>query len=454
MRSIKWRLGVGAGISSLLYLGLSGFYLHLNHATPFSAVILTTVIGVLLATTLGWYMGQRVTRPISELTARVQNMPQGELKTDFASNANEEVEALAFAIDNMARHLLGLVEASATQHAQVDSILSHLSDGIIVINPEAKIERINPAAAAMFRVNSEEASGKTLIELTRSHELNELIESPPTSSQQGPRFLDLKSRGLFLSASVIALPRTGSRLLLLQNLTELHRLETVRQDFVANLSHELRTPLTSLKALAETLQQGALEDPKAAKKFLGKIDTEVDRLTSLVEELDELTQIESGRPVLNREEHKLGDIIRQVSLRMETLAQRYGLSLTTRIDPSLPSGLFDAKKVEQVLVNLVHNAIKFTPGGGKITILATYEEGNLKVTVADTGIGISRDDMPRIFERFYTADKSRSGGRGLGLAVARHIILAHGGKIWCESEPGRGSRFYFTLPARPNLTWS
>lgn len=447
MRSIGGYLAISLGVFTAACLGIVGWYLHSRHALPLAAIITPAIIATLLSALLGWYLGRRIRGPLSKLTATARSVSQGKLDTEFKLDASDEIAELALALDNMIHYLLDQVEASAYEYSRLDVIFYHLREGIILVSPGGKVERINPAAATMFGVDPDAAIGHTLMEVTRNHELSELLDAPFATLHKQQHFLDLKPKRLYLGVKVAPLPHSTSRLFVLQDLTELHHLETVRQDFVANLSHELRTPLAALKALSETLQEGALEDPAAVNTFLEKIDLEVDKLAKLVNELSELSQIESGRLTLHKGHNQLADIVNLVAMRLEALAQKQGVTLSAKVEPPLPSAFFDPERIEEVLINLTHNAIKFTPSGGKVTIYAHYENGNLKVTVADTGIGILDDDLPRIFERFYMADKSRSsGGSGLGLAIAKHIVQAHGGKIWAESEPGRGSRFHFTLP--------
>jgi two-component system phosphate regulon sensor histidine kinase PhoR len=248
---------------------------------------------------------------------------------------------------------------------------------------------------------------------------------------------------------VVATPIVGTRgcVVLLQDLTELRRLDRVRRDFMANISHELRTPTASLKVLAETLQEGAIDDPVVAKEFLDRINVETDRLTQMVNELSELSSIESGDIYLKKEPIEIGGVITEVVERLKPQADRAGLSLAVNIPSDIPKVLADKERVEQVLVNLLHNATKFTHSGGRISCVAKLEGDNILVSVTDTGVGIPVDDLPRIFERFYKADKARAGGgTGLGLAIAKHIVEAHSGKIWAESIEGKGSTFTFTLP--------
>jgi two-component system, OmpR family, phosphate regulon sensor histidine kinase PhoR len=246
---------------------------------------------------------------------------------------------------------------------------------------------------------------------------------------------------------VSPLPGEPGAAMVIRDLTEIKRLERVRRDFVANISHELRTPLASLKLLAETLKAGACDDPAVAADFLGRIEVETDKLTQMVLELGELSRIESGESPPVKKSLDIVPFIEKVVERLRPQADRAELALSVETVPGLKPVPADADRIEQVLVNLIHNAIKFTLPGGKITVTAATTPVGVEISVKDTGVGISPDDLPRIFERFYKADKARSGGgTGLGLAIAKHIIQAHGGDIRAESYLGKGAKFTFTLP--------
>jgi two-component system phosphate regulon sensor histidine kinase PhoR len=224
----------------------------------------------------------------------------------------------------------------------------------------------------------------------------------------------------------------------------------VRRDFVSNLSHELRTPLASLKALAETLQEGALEDLPAARRFVDQIEIEVDALTQMATELLELSKIESGRFALDRSPVAAPDLLESAARRMQVQAERANIRLRVECNADLPRVEVDSQRLEQVLVNLIHNAVKFTPPGGEVVLFAALADSEVRFGVRDTGIGIPADEVSRIFERFYRVDKSRTGsGTGLGLSIAKHIVEAHGGRIWAESIEGRGSTFFFSVPTNP-----
>jgi two-component system phosphate regulon sensor histidine kinase PhoR len=243
----------------------------------------------------------------------------------------------------------------------------------------------------------------------------------------------------------------------IEDLTELRRLERVRRDFIANISHELRTPLASVRLLAETLEEAIDTDRDKAQMFLEKIETEVMHLTGLVAELLELSRIESGLVPMVIEPVEAGQLVHEVMARMLPQAQRHRVTLHTEIEQGNRLVAADSKQIARVLVNLVHNAIKFTPSGGSVTVGTFLQPGgqSQRFFVRDTGVGIRPQELSRIFERFYKADRARSktdfigpggGGSGLGLAIARHVVEAHGGLIKAESTPGNGSTFTFTLP--------
>lgn len=228
-------------------------------------------------------------------------------------------------------------------------------------------------------------------------------------------------------------------------------LQTMRREFVGNVSHEIRTPLAAMKAISETLRDGALYDQLAAKDFLERLDVELDGMTQMVNELIELSRIETGTIKLKLEPVDLNALVKEVANRLKPQADRNHLTLSTNYYADLPTTSADRERVRQVITNILHNAIKFTPPQGKILVSTRQEGQTIIAEVSDTGIGIAAEDLPHIFERFFKADKSRSTtGTGLGLAIAKHTIQAHGGNIWVTSEPGKGSVFGFSLPMTDN----
>ncbi len=269
-----------------------------------------------------------------------------------------------------------------------------------------------------------------------------------------------------ITVTPLAHEKTGKQIrffaVVIEDFTELRRLERVRRDFVANISHELRTPLASVRLLAETLEDAIDTDPEQAQVFVERIENEVEHLTALVAELLDLSRIESGKTPMSIEPVEAELLVREVMARMLPQAQRHRITLRTEIERGKTLVAADSKQITRVLVNLLHNAIKFTPSGGTVVVGTrplTNSEGAIQCFfVRDTGAGIPPEDLPRIFERFYKVNRARSkagysvhtgqesGGSGLGLAIARHVVEAHGGRIKAESVPGRGSTFTFTLP--------
>ena len=286
-------------------------------------------------------------------------------------------------------------------------------------------------------------------EIVRQHQLIELWQRCQESGEEQAMMLNLLHQHSYVQTIITSLGEAlpNKFLLLFQDLTRMRRLETIRRDFITNISHELRTPLSSIKALTETLKDGALEDPPAAIHFLDRMDIEVDALTQMVSELLELTRIESGQVPLKIKSAKPCKVVNRAVDRLQEQAERAGITLETHCPEIIPNIYADSSRLGQVLTNLLHNAIKFTPEGGQINLNVTQYEGVVEFSVQDTGIGIPSDDLPRIFERFYKADHARTeSGTGLGLAIARHLVEAHGGRIWVESTLGSGSTFYFSIP--------
>ena len=281
----------------------------------------------------------------------------------------------------------------------------------------------------------------------------EVVEALRSSREKGDsqRLLVERPTGRHLEVVLTPIVDGGdwASLVVFHDVTNVRRVEQVRRDFVANVSHELRTPLAALKSVIETLQAGAIEDPAATEEFLARGDEEIDRLVLMVEELLELSRIESGEIPLALQEVPAGHILAAAVDRMKPKAERHGLSLTLDAPGSLPNINVDRNLLERAIVNLIDNAVKFTPTGGDIHVSARASDGLLTVDVLDTGEGIDQGDLPRVFERFYKADRARrGGGTGLGLAIVKHSIEAHGGSVSAKSEPGRGSRFSFSIPAR------
>ncbi len=390
----------------------------------------------------------RSQQSIEKLNIAAQQIQMGNFTNLEYPDSPPPLHAFVETFKDMAERLGTQIDTLTKERAKLSAVLNQMTDGVIIADHEGHVQLLNPAAGRLFQINEKTGLGRSVVEVMRYHQLVELWQEANQGKRQstmleiGPQHLFLQVIGIPLE---ISLP--GSTLLLFQDLTQLRRLETVRRDFISNVSHELRTPLASLKALAETLQEGALDDPPAAKRFILRMETEIDNLTQLVNELLELSRIESGKVPLSFHRIQPCDLLRPSYERMVLQAERAGLELHFDCQPDLPAVFADPDRITQVLINLVHNAIKFTPPGGKITLSAYREGEHIVFFVQDTGVGIPKKDLSRIFERFYKADRARAGGgTGLGLSIARHMIESHGGYIWARSEEGVGSTLYFNLP--------
>jgi two-component system phosphate regulon sensor histidine kinase PhoR len=409
------------------------------------ATLLATLLVILLASIIA----SRTTLPLRDLIEAARRMSGGALDSHLIPLTSDEVGELTQAFNLMAAQLHSQIEALETERSKMAAVLSEMTDGVLIVDAAGQVQLINPAAEHMFSVQASEALEHTLAEVLRQHQIVELWEKCRQTGETQSAPIELTGNRLYLQAVATPLGTSlpGSILLLFQNLTRIRQLETVRRDFISNISHELRTPLASLKALTDTLQEGALDDPPMARRFLERMETEVDSLSLMVSELLELARIESGRVPLQLKPMPPSELISDAVERLRLQAERSGLSITIECPENLPPVLADNTRLEQVIVNLLHNAIKFTPAGGSITVGAQQDGERVRFFVQDSGVGIPAEDLPRIFERFYKADRARSGGgTGLGLAISKHLVEAHGGKIWAESEEGKGSRFSFVIP--------
>ncbi len=424
-------------------------YIQENLTHLYRSVLVVAAVSGLLAMLIAVLITRSTLRPLGALSHAVAQISSGTLPDIGEPRNKDELSQLQIAFRGMSDELRRRIDELAAEREKLEAVLENMTDAILIVDAQGQVGRLNPAAARIFNTQIKTALGRSLIEVVRHHQLVELWQRCRQSEAQQSLSFEIATERMFVQAFATPLGQKmeGSVLMVFQDLTRLRKLENVRRDFISNVSHELRTPLASVKALAETLNEGALEDPPAARRFLKQMDTEIDNLTQLVQELLELTRIESGRVPLEMTEIDPCDFLNRAIERMRLQAERAGLTLQMRCDEHLPAVRADAERIQQVLVNLIHNAIKFTPPGGQITVQAEPREKELVVSISDTGVGIDPDDLPRIFERFYKADRSRSGGgTGLGLSIARHLVEAHGGRIWAQSEPNQGSTFSFTLP--------
>lgn len=419
----------------------------------------------LVSLALSIWLAHSITKPLSDIASAARQFSSSHRPFHMKTAAQDEVGLLATTLNQMADQLHTKLDELSEDRAQLLAVLTSMVEGVMVLDHRGHVLQINPALERMFGISRVEARGRPCAELFRHQRLNDLVTTILRSRalHEDEIVLPLTGRCLQIEAS----PAGGEReneacvVLVFHDITELRRLEHIRRDFVANVSHELRTPLTSIKGYVEALLDGAKDDPVASTKFLDIIVKQSDRLNLIIEDLLELSKIESGRVSMKEAPLILRSVIDRTLSTIKPIAEKKRHQLVAVIDPSLPPVAGDEDRLVQVLTNLLDNAIKYTPAGGTITVTAksappakTAEEvvDSIDLSVTDTGMGIPEQDRPRVFERFYRVDKARSrelGGTGLGLAIVKHIVEGHGGQVWVEANYPQGSRFVVRLPLSP-----
>ncbi len=387
---------------------------------------------------------------LADMTAVARRIAAGTYAERLEAH-DEEFGALASALNAIAENTQRTIGALTQERAQLEALLNASSDATVAIDTDGQVVYQNDAARHLFPAPGDGAAGRAFIEVVRDHDLNDLLIAAAQRGERSVRVVAYGQAQRWLQATAVPIEGAGqwAALAIFHDLTEVRRLEGVRRDFISNVSHELRTPLAGIRAASETLQEGALEDPDVAQEFLGHILRETDRMTQLVEELLELSRIESGAAPMHFAQLDAARLVTDAVSRFKQQADRAGIRLAAETPASALTIIGDAERLERALGNLVANALKFTPEGGTIIVGASGSDDEIAISVRDTGIGIDPEQQPRVFERFYKADRGRGGGGiGLGLAIVKHIVLAHEGHVSVESSAGRGSTFTMRLPRR------
>ncbi|HDK26081.1 MAG TPA: HAMP domain-containing sensor histidine kinase [Candidatus Atribacteria bacterium] len=416
-------------------------------------IILATAIALAIASIISLIISLTITRPLQEMTKVSQKISKGNFSKKLKINSQDEVGQLADSLNLMSEELENKIRIISEDKDKMRVVLSGVIEGIVAIDKEGRIILFNHALKNMIDCSSDIVLGKFHWEIIRNNQLNELLKEALQKGQALTREITLFSpQEKIFHASANPLTeknKVWGAVIVLNDITEIKKLEKMRSEFVANVSHELRTPLTSIQGFVETLKEGAINNPEKAQYFLDIIEKQSNRLNNLIEELLQLSKIESQEIAMNLQSINLRDLIDKTILEFKEKIDQKEQQVKINISPQLPLVKADPEQIEVVFRNLLDNAIKYTPNRGKISISALEKAENIYIEVADTGIGISAEHLPRIFERFYRADKDRSrklGGTGLGLAIVKHIVQANQGTIGVESKPGKGSKFFFTLP--------
>ena len=419
-------------------------------------IIIGGIIIAILAAGVSLVISRRISQPLETMKKGADRFADGELSHRLATPDSTEMASLAEAMNQMAAHLENRIKAVSDQRNELETVLSSMLEGVIAVDSQERIISVNQAAARLFETDLETFQYRSLQETIRNLPLQQFIKKALSSNQplqeditlyqNQHRILEVKSSPL-LDADQI---HVGT-LIVLNDVTHLRRLENMRSDFVANVSHEIKTPLTAIKGFVETLLHGKVEKPEETQRFLDIIQRHVNRLNSIIEDLLTLSKIEQEDEAgtLNLRNWKVADVFQAVIQICRPKAEEKELFIKVAGNQNVRAD-FDPTLIEQAVVNLLDNAVKYSNPGGTITISAEINGSEILINVRDQGIGIAKKHLPRLFERFYRVDKSRSrqlGGTGLGLAIVKHIAQAHGGYVTVESTVGEGSTFTIHLPS-------
>ncbi|RXT08871.1 cell wall metabolism sensor histidine kinase WalK [Ammoniphilus sp. CFH 90114] len=421
-----------------------------------NGILLTaTVISLMMTGSLGILLARTITSPVKEITRQAAAMAEGDFNRRVKVYSNDEIGQLAEAFNYLTKRLHEALAQNEEEKQKLSSILSNMSDGVIATDKEGRVILINARAREMLSVHEEEVLGTTIYDVLQLPQdeddililfkgMGSVLVLPPGNEER--RILRATFRQLKkdeqTSKGIIAV---------LQDVTEQELLEKQRKEFVANVSHELRTPLTTLKSYLEALEDGAIHDEEVAPRFVHVTLNETDRMIRLVNDLLQLSRLDSKKSILKKREMEVQVLIHQALERFSVQFQQKGLQVEKNLEESLPSVYGDPDSLTQVMDNLLSNAVKYSFPDTRLSIRAyiRQEEAMMAVEILDVGVGIPKRDLSQIFERFYRVDKARSremGGTGLGLSIAREIIRAHKGDIFIESEVNQGTKVTFTLP--------
>ena len=410
-------------------------------------LLLASGAGLVVAIFLSLTTAGTIIKPIRNLTRATKSLADGKITSRVPVPSSGELDELSRHFNQMADRIQTQLYEISQEHRRSETILEKMVEGVILIDSQRSIVYANPAAITILSL-SEDYHQHPLIETIRDPVLGRLLEQAKETTEAA--FDEIRLTGeIERETEVTVVPVANEYLVVIHDVSQLRKLEQIRVDFVANVSHELRTPLTSIQGYAETLLNGTLSDAEMSQRFVAKILQQSSQLSQLISDLLDLSRLESGAIELKLTPCKMTEFQEPIVNLFGPAFDEFDMTFEWRIPDDLPNPLVDKLLIEQVFVNLIDNAIKYTPSGGIITVSSETNESEVIVYVSDTGIGITSDALPRIFERFYRVDKGRSreiGGTGLGLSITKHILLQHGGRIWAESVFGKGSVFKFALP--------
>ncbi|MBF7083170.1 HAMP domain-containing protein [Desulfallas sp. Bu1-1] len=421
-----------------------------------SAVLIAILLVVLVTAPVSLGLGKKVTEPVERLIDFARQISRGNYHLRARVTSNDEIGELTRTLDEMAQTIKEKVNLITEGKNKLEAVLAGMTSGVIFVNKKGRIDLVNPAAEKFLAFMAGGAADIPHNALIRYPELSEAINEALQNEKVVKQEIKISvPEETILEATISPFRDQDGKLngvvAVLHDITQIRKLERMRREFVDNVSHELRTPVTAVKGFTETLLDGALDDRETCREFVEIIDREAGRLSRLVQDLLDLSRIESKHVTLKRKPVDMVALIRATAVKFQGQLESAGLKINLHLPASPIFVEVDSDMMEQVLINLVDNAIKYTPPGGLVEMEIAGREQDIVVRVRDTGIGIPPEDLDRVFERFYRVDKARSrarGGTGLGLSIVKHIVDIHGGTVGVNSTPGKGSEFFFTLPKK------
>jgi two-component system phosphate regulon sensor histidine kinase PhoR len=421
-------------------------------STVRKVIFLSLFFALGLAFVLGSLLTRGIIKPINKIIHISRKFSTGDFSHKILLDSKDEIQELGDTLNMMADSLEDKIKKVEIKNQQLKAILESMVEGIIVTDKSGHIISLNPTVEKIFNILKQDAEGKLFLEIIRNNDIADIINYVLKNGKfkscelslvwPVERYLEINATPIFGNGSI------SGCLLVIHDITEIRRLETMRRDFVANVSHELKTPLTSIKGFVETLLEGALDDKENNRNFLKIIQDHAERLNNLLEDLLSLSHLESKEIVLNKKNFTLRQQLEDVISGFKSQLKKKNIEIKNELSANI-AVTADKDRIEHVFTNLLDNAIKFNKERGSIRIYSQEMSGGIKVIVEDSGVGIPEKDIPRIFERFYRVDKARSrelGGTGLGLSIVKHIVELHGGSVGVESTEGFGSKFWFILP--------